>query len=103
MPLAHTKRGWVDRSRRPSPIRVISRLPACNVAPFPFLDRVETSRGHQRGKPMHWTFRVLSSVWLLLSGMVVADEKIRPYEADEFTLHLWHLNEGAPPFENSVK
>ncbi|MES2924166.1 MAG: histidine kinase [Verrucomicrobiota bacterium] len=40
---------------------------------------------------------------LLLSGMLAADGEVQPYEADEFTLQLWHLDEGAPPFKNSVK
>ncbi|MEO5915194.1 MAG: histidine kinase [Luteolibacter sp.] len=39
----------------------------------------------------------------LLSGILVANAELRPYEADEHTLQLWHLNEGAPPFKNAVK
>jgi len=40
---------------------------------------------------------------LLFGGILLADGKLQPYEADEFTLQLWHLNEGAPPFKNAVQ
>ncbi|MES2657725.1 MAG: histidine kinase [Verrucomicrobiota bacterium] len=43
------------------------------------------------------------TISLLLSGILVADAEVRPYEVDEFTLQLWHLDEGAPPFKTSVK
>lgn len=47
--------------------------------------------------------RRAATVSLLLSGTLVADVKLQPYEVDPFTLHLWHLDEGEPPFRNSVR
>lgn len=44
-----------------------------------------------------------ATVSLILTGILMADVKLQPYEADEFTLQLWHLDEAAPPFKNSVK
>lgn len=47
-------------------------------------------------------FSQAATVSLLLSGMLFAEVKLQPYEADPFTLQLWHLDEGGPPFRNSV-
>ncbi len=59
------------------------------------------------GVPALWISSLMPSsaltISLLLGGMLVADGEVRPYEVDEFTLQLWHLNEDAPPFKNSVK
>ncbi|RYD18700.1 MAG: hypothetical protein EOP88_21675, partial [Verrucomicrobiaceae bacterium] len=43
-----------------------------------------------------------ASVSLLLSGMLAAEVRPEPYEPDPFTLQLWHLDEGGPPFRNAV-
>lgn len=43
-----------------------------------------------------------ATVSLLLGGMLFADVALQPYEADPFTLQLWHLDEGGPPFRNAV-
>lgn len=48
--------------------------------------------------PARWMLPFLP----LLIGGNLAAENIRPYEADEFTLHLWHLDEDGPPFKDSV-
>lgn len=43
-----------------------------------------------------------ATISLLLSGMLAAEVRLHPYEPDPFTLQLWHLDEGGPPFKNSV-
>ncbi|RYD42037.1 MAG: LamG domain-containing protein, partial [Verrucomicrobiaceae bacterium] len=35
--------------------------------------------------------------WMVAGGIASA---IQPYEPDEHTLHLWHLNEAGPPFKD---
>ncbi|GAA5130148.1 hypothetical protein JIN84_04280 [Luteolibacter yonseiensis] len=47
--------------------------------------------------------RWIASVFPLLFIGHLAAENVRPYAADEFTLHLWHLDEAAPPFKDSSK
>lgn len=49
-------------------------------------------------------FRKGPLVSLLAFAMTaLADGQVRPYEVDAHTLHLWHLDEAAPPFKDSVK
>ncbi|RYD40147.1 MAG: LamG domain-containing protein, partial [Verrucomicrobiaceae bacterium] len=44
-----------------------------------------------------------AATFIFLSGGVLGSEvALLPYEVDPFTLHLWHLDEGGPPFRNSV-
>ena len=45
-------------------------------------------------------------LWLTVAGLVqvaVAAPVFSRYEADAATLHLWHLDESAPPFNDSVE
>ena len=44
---------------------------------------------------------VLAFAWLAVGGRVSALELWQPYAADEFTLHLWHLDETGPPFADN--
>lgn len=49
--------------------------------------------------------------WSLALGLVLgcgpsvfaAPAEVTPYEPDEFTLHLWHLDELKPPFRDQIK
>lgn len=50
------------------------------------------------------TRRMVSALGVFSASVMLAvarQESIRPYEMDPCTLHLWHLDEGAPPFADS--
>ncbi|RYD41692.1 MAG: LamG domain-containing protein, partial [Verrucomicrobiaceae bacterium] len=49
---------------------------------------------------MQWCASILVTA-LLVAGSVFADTVYKPYQPDEFTLHLWHLDEAAPPFRDA--
>lgn len=38
--------------------------------------------------------------WLAAAGIAAAAPAFLPYETDESTLHLWHLDEAGPPFKD---
>jgi signal transduction histidine kinase len=42
--------------------------------------------------------QVMSAVGMMAAAMGAPD--FRPYESDEHTLHLWHLDEAGPPFKD---
>jgi hypothetical protein len=46
---------------------------------------------------------VLVFVLTLIGAHPASAENLHAYEADEFTLHLWHLDEAGPPFPDSAK
>ena len=49
-----------------------------------------------------YTLRCCFPALLACSGLLAADVP-RPYQADEHTLHLWHLDEEAPPFADAAR
>lgn len=39
--------------------------------------------------------------WLWVASTVAASAEFTPYDPDEWTLHLWHLDEGGAPFQDT--
>lgn len=57
--------------------------------------------GGRDGGRVIWRVIHVVSAGMLLLGNLSAAPSFTPYEADEATLHLWHLDEPGPPFHDS--
>jgi len=73
-----------------------------SVCPGPDPTNGTDTRMRSSAHPLPWCGQIVLAWALVVPALIAAPTRLAPYAPDEQTLHLWHLDEKAPPFVDSA-